>query len=358
MLAHELRNPLAAISGALRLLQSAGLSEPGLVRACEAAERQAGHMSRLLDDLLDITRVAQGKITLRQEAVELSSIIESALEATRPQIQAMEHRLSVSYPADLLLNGDPVRLTQVVANLLDNAVKYTPRRGEIHLSAEAQARQVVIRVRDNGSGIVPELQAHVFDLFVQANPSPNRAQGGLGIGLTMVRAIVEMHGGRVEARSAGIGKGSEFVVQLPLRMKKDMAPEANEPEPPPTPRRILVVEDNEDLAEVLSATLTLEGHEVVTALDGRQAIEIALQWRPEVALVDIGMPEISGFDVARALRKEPALADTLLIATTGYGRDEDLRKTREAGFDHHLLKPVDQEVLRRLIAHRPAAMNR
>ncbi len=352
MLSHELRNPLAAVSSAIQVLRCGGAQRPFILeRSLDAAARQAGHMAHLLDDLLDVSRVTQGKITLKKEQVDLRSAVESAVEAAMPAIRESKHNLSVSIcPRKMVVSGDSVRLAQVISNILNNAAKYTSPGGEIRLSIEAEGGEAVIRVADNGAGIEPELLPVIFDLFVQADRSPDRAQGGLGIGLTLARSIVEMHNGRIEAQSDGAGKGSTFVVRLPLA-----APEAasfrgeGSDTPQVNARRVLIVDDNMDAAAMMSALLELDGHQVLTAHSGPDAIELAAAHLPDVAVLDIGMPGMDGFELASRLRQNPALAHMVLVALTGYGREEDLERSRAAGFNHHLVKPVDIEALRRVL---------
>jgi CheY-like chemotaxis protein len=348
MLAHELRNPLAAISSANELLQQVGSQDPMARRARDAAARQTAHMARLLDDLLDVARVTQRKVTLNKTDVSLLSVLESAVEASNPAVNTRMHRLYVSHPREpMRVHGDPVRLAQAIGNLVDNAAKYTPPGGEIYLSADREGEQAVICVRDNGKGIEPELLPHVFELFVQGSRSADRAEGGLGLGLTLVRSIVELHSGRVEGCSEGPGRGSEFRIWLPLLSaakehateKKPGGKEARRP------LRILVVDDNADSAELLAALLQIQGHEVMTANSGPAAIELALTQMPEVALMDIGMPGMDGFEVAKRFRASQQLKHIALVAVSGYGQQEDIEKSREAGFDDHLVKPVGLESL-------------
>ncbi len=357
MLAHELRNPLSVIGGASEILQRAGAMEPEVQRARDAIERQARHMARLVDDLLDVSRVTQGKIALKNERVPVAGVFRHAVEATAPIVRALRHKLFVSLPSDRLsIDGDAVRLTQIVSNVLNNAAKYTPAGGEIHLSAERRGAHVEIRVRDNGQGINPTLLPHVFDLFVQGDRGADRAQGGLGIGLTMARSLVEMHGGTIEAHSDGPGAGSEFVIALPLASAETAARATDGQRLEHTiSRRILVVDDNADAVEMMRTLLELDGHQVTAAQDGRAAIEHALTWRPDVALIDLGMPGIDGFEVARRLRAEPFLDRMVLIALTGYGQEEDVRRSRDAGFDHHVTKSADFEPLRRVLDSIPRA---
>ncbi len=350
MMAHELRNPLAAIASAIELLKMRGSPDPMMQRARDAAVRQTAHMARLLDDLLDVARVRQGKVKLNRADVSLLSVLESAIETSNPAMNARKHRLYVSHPREpMRVNGDPVRLSQAIGNLLDNAAKYTATEGEIYLSADREGQEAVIRVRDNGKGIEPELLPHIFELFVQGSRSPDRAEGGLGIGLTLVQSIVELHGGRVEARSAGHGHGSEFCIRLPLLKVEGSVPAKAVGEEKARPLRILVVDDNHDSAELLSVLLEIEGHNVVVANSGPAAIDIALNQVPEVALIDIGMPGMDGYAVARRLRQSPELKHLALVAITGYGQQEDIERSRDAGFDDHLVKPVDIETLNRLL---------
>jgi CheY-like chemotaxis protein/anti-sigma regulatory factor (Ser/Thr protein kinase) len=355
MLAHELRNPLAPIRNAAQLLKRLGPPAPELQWARDVIERQAGHLGRLVDDLLDVSRITQGKITLRKEKLDLVQVIGGALEASRPLIEERRHRLNVSLPEHPLgVEGDPTRLTQVVANLLNNAAKFTPEGGRIWLAAEASDGQVVLRVRDTGAGIAADLLPHVFDLFRQADRSLDRSQGGLGVGLTLVRSLVELHGGSVEARSEGQECGSEFVVRLPAlpaHTEVSRAATVTTNNAHADARyRILVVDDNVDSAESIALLLELSGHQVRMAHDGPTALEVAGSFRPEVIVLDIGLPGMDGYEVARRLRHGGAMREALLIALTGYGQEEDRKRSQAAGFDHHLIKPVDTVVLQNLIA--------
>ena len=352
MLAHELRNPLSAITSAIELLKTLDQADATLVRARNAASRQAAHMARLLDDLLDVARVTQGKVMLDKQDVSLHSILESAIEASNPLVNARNHRLYVSHPRKSMhVRGDPVRLSQTISNLLNNAAKYTAPGGEIYLVADREGDEAVIRVRDNGKGIEPELLPHIFELFVQGNRSTDRAEGGLGVGLTLVRSLVELHGGRVEARSTGSGQGSEFCIWLPLlpAVEEHISDEATGDEEKAKPLRILVVDDNVDSAEMVSMLLEIEGHTVTVASSGLAAIEAALKQTPDVALVDIGMPGMDGYEVARRMRALPVLQHTALVAVTGYGQQEDIQKSRDAGFHDHLVKPIDMETLKQVL---------
>jgi CheY-like chemotaxis protein len=314
-------------------------------RFVDMANRQIGQLVRLVDDLLDVSRITRGRITLQREAIGLADAVERAVEMVRTDVDARAQTLTVSLPADdVRVFADPARVAQVIANLLGNASKYTPPGGAIWLTAERAEGEIVMRVRDNGSGIAPELLPHVFDLFVQGDATLARTAGGLGIGLTIVRRLVEMHGGRVEVRSAGAGSGSEFTVTLPALPARIAAPSDG-----PTARategghtlRILIVEDNVDAADSLSTLLRLWGHEVEVAYDAPTALEVAPRWRPDVVLSDLGLPGMDGYELARRLRAEPAFGKIVLVALSGYGRAEDQRRALEAGFDHHLVKPPD-----------------
>jgi two-component system CheB/CheR fusion protein len=355
MLAHELRNPLAPIRNASQLLKRLGPPVPELQWARDVIDRQAEHLGRLVDDLLDVSRITQGKITLRKEKVDLIGAIGRALEACRPLIDARGQRLNVSLPDSALpVEGDPTRLTQVVANLLNNAAKFTPEGGLIWLTAESVAGEVVLRVRDTGAGIAADLLPHVFDLFRQADRSLDRSQGGLGVGLTLVRSLLDLHGGSVEAFSEGPEQGSEFVVRLPALATQELprpaAPVTASDVRPTAAYRILVVDDNVDSAESIGLLLELNAHHVRLAHDGPTALEVATSFRPEVIVLDIGLPGMDGYEVARRLRSGSATRDVLLIALTGYGQAEDRLRSHAAGFDHHLVKPVDTDLLQDLIA--------
>ena len=354
MLAHELRNPLAPIRNALEVLKLTSAS-PALQRQThEMMERQVQLMVRLVDDLLDISRITRGKIELRKEPIEMAAVIARAVETARPVIEAKGHELNIEVePNSLPVQGDLVRLGQVVANLLNNAAKYMETGGRIWLKAGRERDRIVVGVRDAGIGIAPEMLPQVFDLFTQADHPPSLSQGGLGIGLTLVRRLVEMHGGKVEAYSAGLGRGSEFVITLPA------LPEAYAPTPkrekdgansPAATRRVLVVDDNVDSADSLAELLRVWGHEAKAVHNGSEALAVAPRFRPEVAILDIGMPDISGFDLACQLRQRSELDGTMFVALTGYGQEEDRRRSAEAGFQAHLVKPVDPEALRRLLA--------
>ncbi|MES1243536.1 MAG: ATP-binding protein [Acidobacteriota bacterium] len=373
MLAHELRNPLAPIRNAVELMRQVETGDPSFQPAREMVERQVKHLARLVDDLLDVSRINQGSIRLRKETVDLGTVVQRAVEATRPLIDSRGHELTVRLPTDpVRLEADPARLEQVIANLLNNAAKYTMPGGHLQVLAAQEGNQqsnqegteAVVRVRDNGIGVPPDVLDRVFEPFVQSEGSLARSEGGLGIGLTLVRSLVEMHGGTVEAHSPGLGQGSEFVVRLPARAavgKPAPLPAVPKPEDPFPARglRVLVVEDNVDAAESLAALLRLWGHEVRVVHDGLDAIEAARRQHPEVVLLDIGLPGLDGYQVAKRLREDAELDGALLVAMTGYGQPDDRRRSREAGIHHHFVKPVEPFVLRTLLANlgAPVAMN-
>ena len=354
MLAHELRNPLAPILNAFEVMRSGPEdSAEDLASIRLVAERQVRHLARLVDDLLDVSRITSAKIRLRLAPVDLVEILARVVEAARPAVEARGHRLTVDLgPEPLPLRGDPTRLDQVMTNLLNNAVKYTEPGGSIALKAGRAGASAEVRVLDSGIGIPAEMVPFVFDLFTQVDRALDRSQGGLGIGLTLVRRLVELHGGTVSVRSDGPGRGSEFVVRLPLDL--GAAPLAATPRPAhrsaPTPRRILVVDDQADAAAILARLLKGRGHDVRVAADGASALALAAEHRPDAVLLDIGLPGMDGYEAARRLRQEPATRQSLLVALTGYGQEEDVRRALEAGFDHHLVKPTDLDAIESLLA--------
>jgi PAS domain S-box-containing protein len=360
MLAHELRNPLAPISNALNVLKLPGTNVAIATRAREMMERQVEYMVRLVDDLLDVSRIMRGKIDLRRQPIELATVVARAVETAQPVIDAGGHQLTVSLPSEpLWLNGDLVRLAQVVGNLLNNASKYTERGGKITVTGQRVDDQSVLSVRDTGIGIAPDMLPRIFDMFVQAERRTQDARGGLGIGLTLVRRIVELHGGSVVARSSGPGKGSEFSIQLPLLpmpVSADGQSKSAEPRhaTEAETRRILIVDDNADAADSLAIMLRLKGHEVEVARDGPAALARATARPPDVALLDIGMPVMDGNELARRFRQNPDLKHVRLGAVTGWGQDDDRRRTSEAGFDFHLVKPVDVASLEKELNARTA----
>jgi PAS domain S-box-containing protein len=353
VLAHELRNPLAPIRTSLEVLRLTACRDPASERVAEMMQRQINHMVRLVDDLLEVSRITRGKIELRRETLDLAAVVRGAVDTSRPAIDAAGHQLEVSLPAEpLLVDGDPVRLTQVIANLLNNAAKYTAEGGKIWVTLRRKGESVEISVRDTGQGIPAEMLPRVFNLFIQGKRSDGRAEGGLGIGLTLVKSLAEMHGGSVQASSEGPGRGSELVVRLPL-IAELHPPEPEEPQRRAAGelarRRVLVVDDNRDAAESLGLLLELLGTEVQIAYDGPEALQRMDTYRPDVVLLDLGMPGMDGLEVARRIRQRPELHSPTLIALTGWGQEADRRRSREAGFDHHLIKPADIAVLKDLL---------
>jgi PAS domain S-box-containing protein len=351
-LAHELRNPLAPIRNAVRILQAKGPHEPELEWSRAVIDRQVSHMSRLLEDLLDVSRITQGKLELRREFVPLADVIDAAVETSRPAIDAGEHTLDLVLPPQpVQVEADPVRLAQVFANLLTNAAKYTERGGRITFAVWCEAAQVHVSVRDTGIGIAPEMIGRLFQMFSQATPAKQRAQGGLGIGLSLVKGLVELHGGTVDARSDGPGRGSEFVVHLPLAGEQGMAPVGG-----PggamvrLARRVLVVDDNHDSADTLATLLQVMGCEVAVAYDGEEALAAGRAFKPDAVLLDLGMPRLNGFEACECMRREPWGQAICIVALTGWGQEEDRRRTQEAGFNAHLVKPADPGKLTELLA--------
>ncbi|SOE97189.1 PAS domain S-box-containing protein [Burkholderia sp. D7] len=359
MLSHELRNPLAPISNAVRLLRLYKNEDPIQQRVRIIIERQVVQLTRLVDDLMEVSRITTGRIKLRREVVAMSAIVEHAVETTRPLMDQRRQQLEVSLLQDpIWLYADADRLEQVAVNLLANAAKYTDEGGQIWLSVEREGDECVMRLRDTGVGIAPELLPHVFDLFTQAERSLDRSRGGLGIGLALVQRLVEMHGGRVEVHSA-LGEGSEFVIRLPVAAE----PAAPSLKPPllrgrtagvaPHGLRVLVVDDNVDTADSLTLLVELLDHDVRTAYDGPTALEIAVEYRPNVALLDIGLPGLNGYEVATRIRQQAGLGGIVLVAITGYGQESDRQLATQAGFDHHLVKPVDFDRVQRILATTP-----
>ena len=355
MLSHELRNPLAPIRSATHLLrlQARGSDNPIQQQAREVIDRQVTNLTRLVSDLLEISRVVTGRIKMRMEILDAKQVVQHALETARPLIDRQRHEVTLSLPAaPVWMQADATRLEEIVVNLLANAAKYTDDGGRIEMSLEQPGNHALLRVRDSGVGIAKELLPQIFDLFTQADRSLDRAQGGLGIGLNLDQRLVQLHGGTVEAHSAGPGQGSEFVVRLPIVAAPGTAA-ADAPTPateaPEHGLRILAVDDNVDACTMLANLLRIEGHSVQTAHTGPAALKTALTWLPDVVLLDIGLPEIDGYEVARRLRAEPALKNTRLIAITGYGNESDVQLSTEAGFDAHLLKPVDLREIEKLL---------
>jgi PAS domain S-box-containing protein len=355
-LAHELRNPLAPIRNSLQILRLGYESSAETKRIHEMMERQVGHLVRLVDDLLELSRISRGQIELKKERVELVTIIRNAVDTSKPFIEAAGHRLVVSLPSEpLVVDGDLVRLSQVFANLLNNAAKYTENGGDIAVTARREEKFVVVSIRDTGIGIPPDKLTQVFEMFAQVDNVLRRSQDGLGIGLSLVRTLVGMHDGRVEAHSDGIGLGSEFVTYLPLAKRNHQSMEnADAPngykQSAVSTHRVLLVDDNRDSADTLAMLLKHLGTEVKIAYDGRSALDALRIYRPSLLLLDIGMPGMDGYDVARQVRQIPEFCDLVLIALTGWGQEEDRRRTKEAGFDHHLVKPVEIGTLQSLLA--------
>ncbi len=349
MLAHELRNPLAAVANAASLLATPSAEEQEW--AVGVITRQSTHLAHLIDDLLDVSRITTGKIRLRRETIDAAAILDRARDSAQPMISSRKHELICNYAAGLWLDADPTRLEQIVLNLLTNAAKYTPTGGRLELSARRSAGEIRITVRDNGIGIAPDRMPEMFQLFAQGERSIARSEGGLGIGLTIVQKLVEMHGGRIEAQSDGANCGSTFTVCFPPApgafASKGNAAVATQSAPR---RRVLIVDDNIDTAHGLARLLTRAGHEIALAHDGHQALARAREQSPESVILDIGLPGMDGFEVARRLRAEACCADAVIIAVTGYGQPEDRQKSSEAGFDHHLVKPLDFAALKRVLS--------
>jgi PAS domain S-box-containing protein len=353
-LAHELRNPLAPIRSALEVMRLSGSDQPAVEQSQTLIDRQVQQMVRLIDDLLDLSRISRGKIELRKERIDLADAINSAIETSRPLIEESGHQLETALDHQPMpLDADLTRLAQVFLNLLNNSAKYTAAGGRIWLSSARDGDCAVVRVRDSGVGIPPQMLGHIFEMFTQVERSLDRAQGGLGIGLTLVRRLVEMHGGTVEAQSEGLGKGSEFIVRLPLTCDPPPLLDRDSGDGRPAAarlrRRILVVDDNVDAANSLAMLLRLKGHEVQTAFDGIAAVDFAAAYKPDVILLDVGLPRLNGFDAARRIREAETGKKVVLIALTGWGHAEDRRRSREAGFDHHLVKPADPNELEKLL---------
>ena len=354
-LSHELRNPLAPIRNAAHLLENDTLGPEDVERSRLIIARQVRHMASLLDDLLDMSRITRGVFSLKKQYVNLQGLLGEALETARPLIDAKRHTVTLDWPPEPVeVEADPVRLVQVITNLLTNAAKYTDPEGHITIGARIEGETFLISVRDSGIGLAPGMLSKVFEMFSQIEPDQERTQGGLGIGLALVKGLVELHGGRVEARSGGAERGSEFIIRLPhspvpagvRREAVSALPEAAEPR---SARRVLIADDNQDGAESLAMLLRLSGNEVFVAHTGTDALELASQERPHVAILDIGMPGLSGYEVAECIRREAWGARVTMIAVTGWGQDDDKRRAQIAGFDHHLTKPVDLEVLEQLL---------
>jgi signal transduction histidine kinase len=354
LLAHELRNPLAPVRNAVTIMAMKGSPDPEIAWCRDVIERQANQLTRLVDDLLDVSRITRGKIKLQLERLDLEKVIAGAVETSRPVIDAHRHELTVTLPErPVMVKGDLTRLNQVVSNLLNNASKYQNERGRIALTVSRQGSEAVISIRDHGVGIPAEMQAQIFELFSQGERAPDRAQGGLGIGLSLVKNLVEMHGGTVRALSSGPGQGSEFQVRLPCLPDEPAALTSGDLDPKAIPAldpcRILVVDDSLDAAESMARLLLLGGHEVLMAHDGQSALDLAAREEPSIVLLDIGLPGMDGYEVCRRLR-QLCKPGTRIIAVTGYGQERDRQRSRDAGFDAHTVKPVDPSELMGLLA--------
>ncbi|HEX6265538.1 MAG TPA: PAS domain S-box protein [Burkholderiales bacterium] len=352
MLAHELRNPLAPISNALHLLASRPAADATEQWVRDVLQRQTGQMSRLVDDLMDVSRITRSVIALVRGPVDMCNVVRTAADASLQWMQARRHALSLDLPAhELVVLGDETRLTQVVQNLLDNAAKYTPEGGRIEVLARREGESVFVTVKDNGMGMEPEMLHAAFELFRQGRQALDRAEGGLGVGLTLVQRLIAMHGGTVEARSAGAGKGSEFIVRLPAAAGDPVPTKQNQPQAPPPSKalRVLVVDDNQDAANALRLLLESDGHQVRMASDGVAGLALAREYKPDYLLLDIGLPRLSGYDIAASLRADPAMKGTTIVAITGYGQIHDRMRTAAVGFDHHLTKPVEFSALQELL---------
>jgi len=353
-LAHELRNPLAPISMGLELLEMSGEDRQAIHELCAMMQRQTRHMVRLVDDLMDVSRITRGKLELRRSQVELADIVRDAIEAARPLIEDAQHQLQVRLPdKQILVYADANRLTQVLTNLLNNAAKYTPRQGRIELAVEGTTTEAIVTVSDSGIGIPADKLDRVFEMFAQINNGSEFGHTGLGIGLTLVKRLIEMHGGSVEVQSAGRNLGTTFQVRLPVLPAAsdpaDGARDIGHVSPSAVKRRVLVVDDNADALESLSRLVNLMGNDVRQAHDGLEAIEVARTFKPDIVLMDLGMPNLNGYEAARRMREEPWAPDVSLVATTGWGQEEDRRRTADAGFDRHLIKPIEIASLREVL---------
>lgn len=361
MLSHELRNPLAPLRTAAQILRLKCPPDPELESTRAVIERQVQYMTRMVDDLLDISRITRGLVQLQKEPVELAFVVDRAVEMARPLIDARKHELTVSLPPEpIWLEADPARLVQVLTNLLNNSCKYTDENGQISITARRDNGSILVKVRDNGVGIPADLLSRVFEPFTQADRSLARSDGGLGIGLALVKSLIELHGGKVQAFSSGPGMGSEFMVQLPIwKQAPHLAAKSEQILGNLNPRRrILVVDDSVDGAKALAMLLSILGHDVRTAHDGLNALAEARSNPPELVLLDIGLPGMDGFEVAQRMRQELGLKEAILVAITGYGQDEDRRRSREAGFDAHLVKPIDPNQLNSLLSSSPLPSSR
>jgi signal transduction histidine kinase len=353
-LAHELRNPLAPIRNGLQVMRLTRGNTEAIEQSHAMMERQLQQMVRLVDDLMDISRISRGKLELKTEQVQLAAVVSSAVETSRPIIDQLGHELTVTLPEQpILIDADMTRLAQVLSNLLNNAAKYSEQGGHIWLTVEHQGRDVVVSVRDAGIGIATDQLPRIFDMFSQVDRSLERSQCGLGIGLTLVRQLVDLHGGTVEARSKGLGEGSEFVVRLPVVVGVTVPQAEGGGEDRAAPKlalRILIVDDNRDSAASLSIMLKLMGHDTGTAYDGEEAVAAVGEFRPDVILLDIGLPKLNGYDACRRIREQPGGEKLFIIAQTGWGQEDDRQRSQDVGFDHHLVKPIDTGVLMKLLS--------
>jgi CheY-like chemotaxis protein len=354
MLSHELRNPLAPIRNAVEILEMSDVSDPTVVWSRDVIGRQVTQLARLVDDLLDVSRITSGKIALVQSSLDMRTVVDHAVESCRAQMETRKHRVTVAVPDHALcVNGDSARLVQVLTNLLSNAAKYTPDGGLISLTLEQHGRDAVVRVSDDGVGMHADLLMRVFELFAQGERTLARSEGGLGVGLTLVRRLIEMHGGSVSAVSEGPGLGSTFELRLPITATTAHTDERNLAAHAfanaGRAHRILVVDDNADSSASMAALLSMRGHEVLTALDGASALLALNDFAAELVLLDIGLPGLTGYDVAREIRRRHTSGEMVLCAMTGYGQDDDRRRTHDAGFDHHLTKPVSMSALYEII---------
>ena len=358
-LSHELRNPLAPIRNAATLLAKSVISPEDHERGRSIIVRQVRHMASLLDDLLDVSRITRGVFALKKEIVNLQVLLAEALETARPIIDAKRHIVTTDWPSSPIeVEADPVRLVQIMSNLLTNAAKYTDPEGLITFAVQVVGTEVSISVRDTGIGLAPQMLDHVFEMFSQIAPESKRSEGGLGIGLALVKGLAELHGGRIEVHSDGVERGSEFVVKLPDLLAAKHPPPDNAKAPlsesvsPTTSRRVLIADDNIDGAESLAMLIEFSGHNVYLAHTGVDAFQMAATHRPHVAILDIGMPGMDGYQVAKRIKDQPWGLHMMLIALTGWGQEDDKRRAMQAGFDHHLTKPVDPEILDKLLATR------
>ena len=354
VLAHELRNPLAPLRNALQIVRLSAFSRTSIDQVWAMMERQVTQMVRLIDDLLDVSRITRDKLELRKGLVDMREVVESALEMSAPLMQRYGHRVEVSLPAQCpVIEGDRVRLVQIVENLLTNAAKYSEEGGHVAIEVDTDGAEVHLRVKDRGIGIPPQMLERIFDMFTQVDRSLERSRGGLGIGLTLVKRLVELHGGRVTARSDGPRTGSEFIITLPIVTPPAAAVPLPAPTAPVARRRVVIADDNADSLDSLARLLTLLGHDVRTASDGVTCLALCRELHPDAALLDIGMPRLNGYDTARAVRSEPWGQSMLLVAITGWGQEEDIRRGRAAGFDHHLVKPIEQARLASILGEAP-----